>query len=78
MTSALAVLDSWQPLSRAEDDGAALARLVLAAALERRESRGAHYRTDYPQASAGPAARSFFQPRPMPAAPLVRAHVRVA
>jgi L-aspartate oxidase len=26
------------------------ARLVAACALERRESRGAHYRTDYPQA----------------------------
>jgi len=78
LTSALSVLDSWQPVSRAEDDAAALARLVLASALQRRESRGAHYRTDHPQAGAGAAVRSFVQPRPAPAAPLVRAHIRVA
>jgi L-aspartate oxidase len=78
MASALALLDSWQPVSRAEDDAASLARLLLAAALERRESRGAHYRTDHPQAAAGTAARSFVQPRPAPSTAFVRAHVRVA
>ena len=78
MTSALALLASWQPASRAEDDATALARLLLSAALERRESRGAHYRTDHPQPGAGAAARSFVQPRPAPSAALVRAHVRVA
>jgi L-aspartate oxidase len=78
MTSALALLESWQPVSRAEDDGVTLARLLLAAALERRESRGAHYRSDHPQPSAPAASRSFVQSRPAPAVPLVRAHVRVA
>jgi L-aspartate oxidase len=36
----------------------ASAKLVAAAALQRRESRGAHFRTDYPQSSATPT-RSF-------------------
>jgi L-aspartate oxidase len=78
MSSTLSLLDSWQPLSRAEDDAVGLARLLLAAALARRESRGAHYRTDHPQPGTGAAARSFVQPRPAPAVPLLRAHIRVA
>jgi succinate dehydrogenase/fumarate reductase flavoprotein subunit len=31
-----------------------VARLIVASALERRESRGAHYRSDFPFAEAGP------------------------
>jgi fumarate reductase flavoprotein subunit len=31
-----------------------VARLIVAGALERRESRGAHYRNDFPSAEAGP------------------------
>jgi succinate dehydrogenase/fumarate reductase flavoprotein subunit len=31
-----------------------VARLIVASALERRESRGAHYRSDFPSAAAGP------------------------
>ena len=33
---------------------AAVARLIVASALERRESRGAHYRRDFPSADSGP------------------------
>ena len=33
---------------------AAVARLIVASALERRESRGAHYRSDFPTADPGP------------------------
>jgi succinate dehydrogenase/fumarate reductase flavoprotein subunit len=32
----------------------AVARLIVASALERRESRGAHYRSDFPAADSGP------------------------
>ncbi len=50
--------------------GAALplvtARLVAEGALTRRESRGAHFRTDYP-ATAAVAARSRVVLRPHPA-----------
>ena len=34
-------------------------RLIAEAALDRRESRGSHYRTDYPQADEAFAKRSF-------------------
>jgi L-aspartate oxidase len=36
-------------------------RLIAQAALERRESRGSHYRTDYPQTDAALAKRSFIK-----------------
>ncbi len=62
MHAAFARLESWQPASRAEDDLAAIARLVLAAAIGRRESRGAHYRSDYPGRGDGAAARRFVAP----------------
>jgi aspartate oxidase len=55
----------------------AVARLMLAAALDRRESRGAHHRRDYPLPAAA-AARSFVDPRPARVEALDAARSRVA
>jgi L-aspartate oxidase len=78
MSAALEALRAWRPASRAEEDIAAVARLMLAAALARRESRGAHFRADCPALSAGAAARSFLSPGPAPLEDLVVARSRVA
>jgi L-aspartate oxidase len=78
MARALARLESWTPGSCAEDDLATVARLLLAAALARRESRGAHYRADFPQASGEPAVRRFVQPEATAVEPLTFARSRVA
>lgn len=48
LSEALAQVSNVVPESRTEEDLATVARLLLRAALERRESRGAHYRLDYP------------------------------
>ena len=64
MTAALGRLEGWQALSRAESDLVTTASLALAAALARRESRGAHYRSDHPAPRAELAARSFVAPSP--------------
>ena len=63
--------------SRAEEDMATVAGLMLASALERRESRGAHYRADFPAAADG-AARIFRVPPAEPVAKLDPARSRVA
>jgi len=71
LAAALATID------RLERDGPAtvegrnmliVARLVAASALARRESRGAHHRLDHPRPDPAAAARSFFDPVPVPAA----------
>ena len=62
MAAAQSRLATWRSASRAEDDMTIVASLMLAAALERRESRGAHYRSDFPAAADGVAARSFRVP----------------
>lgn len=64
MVAALRQLETWTPKTRAEDDHVVVARQVLLAALQRRESRGAHQRADHPDARAGLAARSFLRPQP--------------
>ena len=78
MSAALGMLDAWQPASRAEADHVLVARLMLAAAIARRESRGAHYRADHPRAVPGPGTRSFVAPRAAPVEALEFARSRVA
>ncbi len=40
-----------------------LASLIVAAALERRESRGGHYRLDHPEPDPAQAARTIVMPQ---------------
>jgi L-aspartate oxidase len=63
---AAATLDSWVALgdsveSREDANLLDLARLVVRAALEREESRGAHYRSDFPETSEVFAHHSSFE-----------------
>jgi len=44
---------AWQDWLNLENQ-LAVARLIVASALERRESRGAHYRSDFPSPDPGP------------------------
>ena len=78
MTAALGRLEGWQATSRAESDLLTNAGLALAAALERRESRGAHYRSDHPAPRAEMASRSFVTPRPAPVESLAVTRSQVA
>jgi L-aspartate oxidase len=78
MAAALLRLEGWEAASRAEDDLATVARHVLGAALARRESRGAHCRSDFPMPSSGRAARSFTEPAPYAAEPRDGVESRVA
>jgi L-aspartate oxidase len=78
MVEALRRLENWGPATRAEDDRIVVAQQVLSAALERRESRGAHQRSDHPGTPAGAAARSFQKPQPVPVEKLELFRSRVA
>jgi L-aspartate oxidase len=78
MTAALARLASWRCDSRAEEDVFTVAQLMLTAALERRESRGAHYRSDYPLPAEGTPRRAFATPPAFPIEILAPARSRVA
>jgi len=78
MAQAVRCLDAWKAGSRAEDDHLLVARLMLRAALERRESRGAHYRLDCPEPARGKPARSFVEPPPNAVESLSVASSRVA
>lgn len=49
----------WQPMSEAERNMKAVAEAVLVAAVLRRESRGAHYRRDYPRPDTAQERRRF-------------------
>jgi len=78
MTAALRRLDAWQPAAQEEANLVVVAQQMLRSALRRRESRGAHQRSDYPACDTAAPARHFIHPRP--AAPLVtveqqRSHV---
>ena len=54
----IAVLEAREAQSRTFANMTATATLIAACALERRESRGGHYRTDYPEADPAQAHRS--------------------
>lgn len=51
------ILDELRPLL--DNDAALVATLMALAALQREESRGAHFRTDFPHTKAGPAVHSL-------------------
>lgn len=63
LAAAVDRLAAWearpQPRSTALTNMLAVGRLIARAALDRRESRGCHYRTDYPAPDPALAARSF-------------------
>lgn len=56
---ALDMLHYWHPLSEAERNMKAVAQAILVAADLRRESRGGHYRRDYPVADPAQEKRRF-------------------
>ncbi|MCE8515729.1 L-aspartate oxidase [Ruegeria pomeroyi] len=55
---AIAQIEATHPPCDAFANMTATATMIAAAALLRQESRGAHYRTDFPQAAPGPGQRS--------------------
>ena len=71
-------LAGWRCDSRAEEDMTAIAGLMLAAAIARRESRGAHYRSDFPVPASNAPARQFASPQPLAVESIDPARSRVA
>ncbi|HSJ72534.1 MAG TPA: L-aspartate oxidase [Acidimicrobiia bacterium] len=59
-----AAIRQLDALAGPQHDAALVASLIASAALERTESRGAHYRTDHPNASPEAAHRTFLIPEP--------------
>ena len=57
-------LEQLSALHGPPSDSSTVTRLIAAAALERTESRGAHYRTDHPDLNAALAERSHVTPEP--------------
>lgn len=78
MAQGRADLARLEPESRAGEDIATVAGLVLDAALARRESRGAHFRRDCPEQDMVGAERTFVRPAKAPSAPLGIARSLVA
>jgi L-aspartate oxidase len=78
MLAAVHALQSWKPGSRAEANLVCVALQLLRAALERRESRGSHQRSDYPAQLATAPARRFLKPEPVPLAMFEQLRRRVA
>ena len=61
-TGLVHALDRIAHLDGPTSNAALVARLVAESALSRRESRGAHHRTDFPESVPGSAHRSFVTP----------------
>jgi L-aspartate oxidase len=59
-------------LSTASRNALLVCRLIASAAMKRAESRGAHWRSDYPRANRGFASRSFVSVQPEPIVELGR------
>jgi aspartate oxidase len=78
MLSAVRALQLWKPASRVEENLVCVALQLLWSALERRESRGSHQRSDFPAQLATAPARRFLQPKPVSRVMLEQLRRRVA